>query len=372
MIAIPMLCAMLSQPRSRAGGDSGAAPPGVTAQLGDLKVLLHDGQHSLRYFPDTALSILSSKPEWRVLMVAGRSTYLMTGKGMDSLAPAAEVLTPGGPGSYDNGYAGIGGAYADEKTGAVLALYHAEDQEDMRTLPGGIPGFYASIALAVSTDGGGSFAKQGPVITADQAKDPMGPPDQGAGEVALTPDATGEYLYAYYCDHSRPDNRGAQICLARGRIADGGRPGTWRKYYQGTFSQPGLGGRDTPVMSAQSIGADATFPHVVWLPEAGVYLMTFCINVYREFATGRPEKSGMYLAASRDGIHWGEPTLLFSAYVVTHPGYEVAWHPTLVLSGKQGDGFSGWLYYSYSERFGHVEPERPHYLVGRPIVVEVH
>ena len=39
----------------------------------------------------------------------------------------------------------------------------------------------------------------------------------------------------------------SRIHLARSRLADGGRPGTWYKYYQGTFTQPGLGGLSTPI-----------------------------------------------------------------------------------------------------------------------------
>ena len=31
----------------------------------------------------------------------------------------------------------------------------------------------------------------------------------------------------------------------------------------------------------------------------------------------------------------------------------------------------GWLYYSYTEHWGHKPPQKPHYLVGQPIAFSI-
>jgi hypothetical protein len=44
-------------------------------------------------------------------------------------------------------------------------------------------------------------------------------------------------------------------------------------------------------------------------------------------------------------------------------GRELAWQPTLVLDTP----LAGWLYYSYSESWGHKPPQKPHYFMRRRI-----
>ena len=344
----------------------------ITARLGERKVLLHDGQHGLKYFPDGAMAVLRTQPAYRILMAAGVSSWLLEGRGMDSLVPVKKVLASGGKGSFDNGYAGISGAYRDETSGELLVLYHAEDQEGMGRLFNDVPGFYCSIGLAESSDDGMSFTKTGPVITSCLPKDPKGTRDQGCGEVCVLPDKSGQYLYAYYTDHSRIGGRGVQICMARSLLADHGKPGSWRKFCEGSFSQPGLGGQDTPVISAKDMEADAIFPQVTYSKVLKKYVMVFNINVYRELAAGqRPERSGIYIAFSDDGLAWSTPVRLVADYSICRIDASVSWHPTLVWTNDGGASPSGWLCYSYSERWGHKPPQRGHYLVGQPITFSV-
>jgi hypothetical protein len=342
----------------------------ITAYLGERKTILHDGQYGLRYFPDGAIAVVRQSPEYRILLAAGVSSYLLQGKSMESLALLRKVLAPGSKGSFDNGYAGISAAYLDKKSGELLAFYHAEDQEDMGRCASGVPGFYCSVALALSPDEGFTFTKSGPVITSQLPKDPKGPPDQGCGEVCVTPDKDNRYLFAYYTEHSRVDRRGVQICLARCRIEDRGRPGTWRKFYEGSFSQPGLGGKDTPVVSAQDTRADALCPHVTYSKILRKYVMVLNINAYAEFLKGtRPEQSGIYVGFSDDGIAWSKPAKLITIYSIPLLGKEIGLHPTLIWSDSDGGAprVSGSLYYAYSESWGHRPPQKPHCLVGQPI-----
>jgi hypothetical protein len=291
---------------------------------------------------------------------------------MESLVPVGQVLKPGQPESFDNGYAGISGVARNPGTGDLLAFYHAEDHEGMPPIPGGIPGFYCSVGLAVSKDDGASFRKLGSVITGSLPKDLKGRADQGCGDLCVVADADRRYLYLYYTDHSRIDNRGVQICMARCPLADAGTTGKWKKYHNGAFEEPGLGGKETPVLSAPAMLADAIFPQVTFVRELHCYIMVFNITVYWEFGLGmKPSQSGIYIASSQDGVHWSRPTQLIAIQSIASIGKEVGWHPTLLLSAVDGDSAKGWLYYSYSENWGHKAPQKPHYLVGQPIAFSI-
>jgi len=345
----------------------------IVASLGKREVILASGRYGLKYFPDECLAFVKTTPRIRLLMAAGVSTWLFEGRDMKSLELHGEVLRPGPPGSFDNGYAGIAGVVRDPRTGQLFAFYHAEDHEGMRPIPGGIPGFYCCVALAVSNNNGTSFRKLGPIIKGSLPKDVKGRSDQGCGDLCAAADADHRYVYVYYCDHSRIDNRGVQICMARCPIEDAERTDRWRKYYDSVFDRPGSGGKDTPVMSAQAMGADAIFPQVTFVPGLRRYVMVFSTIVYRELGPGMPARqSGIYIAHSQDGIHWSRSTQLVRIHSVpTGLGKEIGWHPALLLSTVERGTVKGWLYYSYSESWGHKPPQKPHYLVGQPITFSI-
>ena len=90
--------------------------------------------------------------------------------------------------------------------------------------------------------------------------------------------------------------------------------------------------------------------------------MVFNCHYWKET---EPRLSGIYIAYSEDGIQWSPPEQILRAHAVAQLDREVAWHPTLLLDGDNSR--SGWLYYSYSPRWGHSGERKPHYLVARPI-----
>ena len=343
----------------------------VKAELGEPKVLLGHDQFGLKYFPDMPICPLSQKP-LTFLMAVTNSTYLISGSDLNSLHPVAEVLRPGRPGSFDGNYVGIGGIVVEENKRDVIALYHAEDQSGMPKIGyNNVPGFYASVGLATSKDGGWSFQKLGPVLTSNQRKNPKGGhPAQGLADPTVCRSSDGRYLMAYYSEHSRVDDRGVQIGLARSPISAGGRPQTWKKYFEGSFDQPGLGGRETPVVSMQIFHADAHCPSVVYVEPFRKYVMVFCCLAYADFVVKKADRSGFYLASSDDGIVWSEPSLIYPVLTVPIPGVEMAMHPSLFLTDQEQGTVKGWLLYGYSPRWGHTDREPSHHLVGRPIRLE--
>ncbi len=351
---------------------SALSPADISITLGERKTLLSSGGLGLDYFPDEAAVVLSKKPVYRILITAAKATFLVEGSDIEHLTNSREVLRPGKPGTFDNGYAGISGAY-QYSNNCWIAVYHAEDQEGMPPIGGGIPGFYARIGLALSTNNGETWEKAGPVITSSKPKEwtyYSGQADRGAAEPGLVLETNGVYLYAYYTELSRQDGRGEQVCLARACITKGiPMPGSWKKYYNGSFSQPGIGGLDTPVLSAMKHDkAEAIFPHVFYSKYIGKYVMTLNINYWKEYYYNTGLKnSGIYISYSDNGIEWSEPEMLIRDYAVAMPGKSLSWQSAIIFDSDEGR--EGWLVYGYTPRWGHKynNSGTPHYMAGSRI-----
>lgn len=354
--------------------DGTTAPgDGVSVTVGDQQILLENDDLGLTYFPDMATIRLGSKPE-RLLIVAGVSTWLVTGPTLTTLDAATEVLTPTertgmGELPIDNGYAGISGVHV-ATDGTLYGYYHAEDHEGFPFLPGtSIPGFYARIGLATSTDNGATWTKQGAIVESSQPKGwefYEGQADFGAAEPGTVSDPEGEYLYLYYTEHSRIGGRGVQICVARAPLDPStGVPGEFLKYYEGGFTEAALGGLDTPVLSGQSLnGSDALFGHPVYSEYLGQYVMVFSIFDWQAAGDGMVGQSGIYVAYSYDAVTWSAPEVLVADYSVVVPKESLSWEANILWDDDTGR--EGWLVYGYSERWGAVhEGDIPHYMVGR-------
>jgi hypothetical protein len=344
-----------------------AAEPKVSIVLGEQELVLADGQHGLHYFPDECLTFLPQSQGARLVMAANVQSVMLEGPSLKMLGAPRDVLRPGKPGSFDNGYAGISTAW-HAPSGQWLAVYHAEDQEGMPVNDAGIPGFYCRVALALSSNDGSTFEKIGPVVSGHLPKVAGGRFDQGVGEPCLIAEPGEKFLYVYYSSHERIDGRGVRICLARAPASEAMRPAAWLKWHDGAFVEPGLGGQDTPVVNAIAERTDTLFPHVVYSPVLQQFVMIYCVHAWQERA--QPGTSGFYAAFSEDGIHWPKAAMqqIWKTAVIASLHAPVAWHPTLVLEeGTEEGEAKGWLYYGYSESWGHRLPDKPHYLVRRPI-----
>lgn len=351
----------------------------VVVMLGERETLLKSGSLGMTFFPDEAIAVLQTKPSMRLLLSAGKSSYLVEGKDLKHLSFAKEVLVEGDQGEFDNGYAGISGVYAyKNKSGAnaLYAFYHAEDQEGMPSLNAGIPGFYASIGSAVSKDNGKTWKKSGQIITSHYPKSYTAYPDQGdkgVGTPSFVVSKNGSYLYAYYNEHSYINNRGVQICLARSPINAGPPvPGTWSKYYNGDFQEPGIGGDETPVFSAKNIGknsdGNAFQAHVVFSEKLNLYVMIVNLHFWKEYdKEHHRDLSGMYIAFSQDGIKWSSPSKIIDDNSVAYYGESLSWQGSIIFD--DGSTNSGWLVYGYSPKFGWDIFHTPHYMAGRRIKI---
>lgn len=351
-----------------------------TVTLGKRETFMRYKQYKLPnylliHFPDQQIGFLDFTPKVRCLMTMSDSTWLFEGNDLWSLMPVKPVLFHGPPRSIDSGYIGASSVLHDPKNKKrTLAFCHTENRENMPTHGANdIQGFYATVFLAESFDSGYSFQKIGPVITGDIPKSKVTQAAGGCGDPCVIFDKDKKYYLAYYLEWGQSLNRGVQLCMARCAVKDGGLPGKWCKYHEGEFKEPGLGGKDTPLISEWNIG-DTMQASVAYVKSIDKYVMVHTLLAHKEWAQRDKVKaniSGFYVRISDDGIIWSNSKQILSGYAVPIPKKEFLCHPTLVPIKTSQSGFQGYLLYSYSERWAldeaHDPTGIPHYFVGQSI-----
>jgi hypothetical protein len=184
---------------------------------------------------------------------------------------------------------------------------------------------------------------------------------QGMGEPSMTPDRDGRYLLCYYTKAASPK---FNICVARSPIQDEGAVGSWKKYYQGAWDEPGYGGHDTPMLTAE--GADVGQCFVTYVKVWDRYVIVFCLLGYKDWESGQLKQAGVYLATSRDGVQWMAPQRVLTALVVQKNGLPVVQHPTLVITSATKNRLQGRLFHAYSPCW-----PTPHSLAASPITIHL-
>ena len=177
----------------------------------------------------------------------------------------------------------------------------------------------------------------------------------------MTPDRDGRYLPCYYTKAASPK---FNIYVARSPIQDEGAVGSWKKYYQGAWDEPGLGGHDTPFLTAEGAGVGQCF--VTYVKAWDQYVIVFCLLAYKDWETGQPTQRGVYLATSRDGIRWTAPQRVMAALVVQKTGLPVVQHPTVVITSATKNRLQGRLFHAYSPRW-----PTPHSLAASTITIQL-
>ena len=165
--------------------------------------------------------------------VAGGKTYAIDGnRPWDMGGPARVVLDRGARGTYDDSGQWIHHVEQSGKT--ILAFIHNES--------GDRPGQgLQSMSLSVSADYGLTWKSYGQIITGKGAVLTLHKVTGTADCTAIKqPDG---YYYAYCWQNGTGHGDGATI-MARGPVSDPV-PSKWKKYYQGKWDQPGLGGEAT-------------------------------------------------------------------------------------------------------------------------------
>jgi hypothetical protein len=226
-------------------------------------------------------------------------------------------------GVYD--YVSGGPVYSDPASGARLMIYHAEKHGSSSR------DYFSVLGMAVSTDAAGRvFRDLGTIIEPNLQS---GQTEVNGGSFAVINDQ----LHVYYRDWF-PNGSTSELAVARAPIAQlvnnalQGAATPFTKYYNGSWSQPGLGGLASPL----EIGN----PSNAWTAVSFNDYLNQVVMVSSQWTSSQPD---LYLATSPDGVNWSPRQA-----VVTDPGEQ--FYPTLIGTGAdpQRTGQSFYVYYTDS------------------------
>ena len=197
-------------------------------------------------------------------------------------------------------YAAGGAIYTDTSSGTLLMIYHAERWID----PSAWLPFYSELGLACSMDGGDTWTDLGPIITphvpfsSEYFQLRRSTFDVGGGGYLII----GDHFYIYFNDlrQDAENYTTLNLAVARARVSDvvdaavnRGRAALWTKYFEGAWSEPGIGGRSTPLAPGNQ--------EVHW----GDVSYNSYLNKYISIAAGAPwPATDLYWTESEDGLHW--------------------------------------------------------------------
>lgn len=148
-----------------------------------------------------------------------------------------------------------GGMWYDKSTGIVYAPIHCEYQHEISPPAGWCR---KKIRLATSTDKGFSWNMEGDIVTDYLSKDDDWLKysgsyfEAGPGDFDFFTDSLGGYFYLFSCNSYAPKNGKMNNYLwfnevARCAISDRMAPGTWYKFCNDAWTEPGLGGHASRV-----------------------------------------------------------------------------------------------------------------------------
>lgn len=311
----------------------------------------------LNYYNDITVGVLNlTTTNVKLITAAGNETILLEGSDLKNISSYTSILKPtiisdpANKNAIDYNYIGLG-QVIQAKDNKIYGLYHGE-WHDGTILPGNVAGFYASIGLAVSTNGGPNFTKSSTEVIPNSYDKNFnnGFADGGYGEPSLTFNADSSAVYAYFVDHNR-SGKGVNICMAKFLIGKDGAPDFSTCYFlddSNNFTKSII--RPKQIVFGTSGSADAIFPHVTYNKKLKEFLMVYNLNAYQEFSLGQASQSGIYLRTSSDGINWNtEPQKLITNFAIPFSAStSFSWHPTLIYSNS--DQTEGYLIYSKSSR----------------------
>jgi hypothetical protein len=311
------------------GGEQNVIPPGSPA---------------LQYTPDEHMPFMRQPDRsFKLWASAGGAygTYLFRTPDLFALGAPTTVFTPSGAGTtaFDADYAGPGSIFPAANGKDLLMIYHAENHLFSGIDYPGVP-FYAGIGLARSQDGGVTWQREGEIIS---GRDPQQPTQAPSGAGALTPTAIEMHGFIYVIFREIDLQSGVSgYGLARAPTASDGAPGSWQKYYQGSFSSAGLGGQFTPlnIILDPTVPGDERQPDLSYNAYLHQYLMAMVGN------------GGIYVLTSPDLLNWSEGIVALPA---PYPDSKATsanpknWYPTLMSPNENSDeitGRTGYLYYA--------------------------
>ena len=218
-------------------------------------------------------------------------------------------------GSYN--YIAGGQIYKDEESGLVLMVYHVEIALELLTFPNGgqyYQRYNSRLGIAVSFDDAESFYDCGLIIAPYEdaiLANPSPSVVDITGGAIIVKDG---YMHIYYKDYR---SGYLPMAVARAPLADvlaaaANKTTTeWTKYYNGSFSETGIGGNasnllpvDPAILWSTGFYSTVTNRYTMFLAAGSYNVDTFLTREYSQF------KANVYAITSTDGIKWSMPERL--------------------------------------------------------------
>lgn len=258
---------------------------------------------------------------------------------------------PSGSGYALPNYCDLVGLWVDPDTGDWYGLVHNEFTPE----PFGDGLHYDSIDYAVSHDQGRTWSIAGHALTSPYSTtrgDTTAFPNQtyyyGDGDQRLFVDPVSGYFYVYYGSRVVPKSgvggsTGGLAHVARCPIASKMATGCWQKWYNGAWSQPGVGGLESNMVPVDTSNANG------YTPAAQDYSPSNTGTVDQQVAAGvLPSKSKLFIMnIAYDaylGLYIGEPEVVSGTqpqlFYVTDDLSSQKWY----LIGDSGSYTSGSWY----------------------------
>jgi len=242
-----------------------------------------------------------------------------TGSSVEKLGEAVEVRCSG---CVRGGGRWLEAVWKDESAGILYGWYHFEpDDLACQTAP--------IIGAAISRDNGLSWQDQGTMLEAGSPIDctyDNGFFVGGHGDFSVILDADHQYFYFLFSNYAGPlDQQG--VGIARSPFAARGQPGTAVKYYRGSWSEPGMGGKTTALF-ASGTGWKGPYVEAYWGPSVhwNPYMERY-VTLLNHTAGFNWHQEGVYVTFSSDLLTWTPPRKLMDAN---------AWYPQVIGLGPEG------------------------------------
>lgn len=269
-----------------------------------IDVLNPIGYPHFAYYPDGHISVLPDGDEY-IMFWAEFESHRSIGSSQfveDQTALSPENAVFGRRGNfdtYDNGGSWMMSVFRQEGE-KFIGFFHAEDHWYPHTTNNIA---WKSLGVAYSENKGVTWSNAQQTITSSKPK-PATPEWGGTGDCCVVWDHINNRWMCYFQEH----------ILSMAISTDpNGAPGTWKKYYQGDFSEEGLGGQQTVLPGlSQYPGGN---PSVHW----NTYLSKW-VMVWHGWSPPR-----IYVAVSDDGVSWDNP----QSIIVSEEGGN-AWYPTII------------------------------------------
>lgn len=248
----------------------------------------------------------------------GEDSYRTTGTSVFEMKNCVKVLPRGSREDFDNGGAWLYSVF-QRGSGRMLGFYHAEDHR-FPLSPASDFTAYKSIARCTSADSGLTWKNREQVLTSHRPK-PQRAAWSGLGDHCTVWDGKSRRYLCFFQESGK-------LCMAMSADPEG-RPGSWFKWYKDGFTEPGLGGRATPIPSlARHSGGN---PSVLWNTFLDRWVM-----VWHRWA------GDIWISTSKNLTDWSPPKLLLAK-----PSKRgKVWYPTMIGDSDLVGGESVKLLYA--------------------------